>query len=746
MIGEFSGKQRRLLLVVAIASIIIVSGFFYLFFDNTNKTSIDSEALIGVIKINGAIISSEDTDLITESISEAISNLSIKGVVIKIDSPGGFAHLVEQIYLDLIELKKYKPTVSSVVTALSGGYYIAVATDTIYTQPSSMVGNIGVLGVAPDDHIPSESNIETGPYKVTGFSRLLFPFNVTGALESFVNAVEKGRGENLKISSNELSKGLIYIGKEAINVGLIDEIGSLQKAIEHVAIDAGITEYEIVDITVSSENDGLATLSQNRTELPWRELSIATLNVINPPPALYYLYLPTKAFSLESFSNISFDGTTNVTDKITKGQLIIDLSHGNRVSQEAFHLLSAELAMRGVTTAYGGIWSDVESILSSASCLIIVAPTEPYNEEEANAIKEFVNKGRILLMFYDPSTESNNVHNSLRPINSLANQFGITFARGYIYNLEDNYGLYRNIYIRSFENTSLTNGLDTLIFFTSTYIHATDSDAAYASLGTFSSVTENQGVYSPISVIEKGNGTKAAFGDLTFLVEPYVYLEDNLELLMNIVRVISEIDVPIQEPEPEPGRNITKPVIPIGTVKHFTETIDGEEHELVWTKITENKTMVERPDRITTYYTNEEGDLVSWESDGTTQTFEEPLPDIPFPLTEGLGWSYKVGYNLTLNGNNWQGVLESRGHVVGFEYVKTAGESEYWCAKISALDVDKIQRTDDKLTVESTEMYWISQEAGLVKSQGKISYYIDDAFFLEEDRRLLLSSIKKGEN
>ncbi|GAF94367.1 unnamed protein product, partial [marine sediment metagenome] len=121
---EYSGLEKRLFVVLIIASIIIVSGFAYLYLDG-GKAPIES-SLIGVIDIDGAIISVEETDLISDAINRAISNSSIKAVVIKIDSPGGFAHLVEQIYLDVLELKQHKPVVASVVTALSGGYYIAV--------------------------------------------------------------------------------------------------------------------------------------------------------------------------------------------------------------------------------------------------------------------------------------------------------------------------------------------------------------------------------------------------------------------------------------------------------------------------------------------------------------------------------------------------------------------------------------------------------------------------------------------
>ena len=741
---DYSGLEKRLLVVLAIASIIIVSGFAYLYLDG-RKPAVEGN-LIGVINVDGAIVTVEGTSLITAAINRAISNSSIKAVIIKIDSPGGFAHLVEQIYLDVLELKQQKPVVASVVTALSGGYYIAVAADQIYTHPSSMVGNVGVLGVAPESHIPSESNVETGPYKVTGFSKLLFPFNISNVLESFAGAVEESRGARLTLSPSTLRRGMIYIGTEAVEVGLADELGSLQKAIQHAAAEAGIETYTVVDIVSEGEAAGVSTRYQNGTGTPWRELTLATLNSLNPPPAFYYIYLPSTAYSLGNQSAVStadLNGEMPLATK--KGSVVVDLSHGNRVSTEAFHLLSAELAMRGVVTGYGETWDQVESSLESAACLIVAAPTEPYTADEFQAIKEFVSDGRVLLMFYDPAAEFNDAQAPVWPINSLANRWGLTFSRGYIYNEEDHYGLYRNVYVREFENTTVTRGLESLVLFTATHLHSTDSDAAWTSADSWSSVSERQGRYATISVIEKENGTAAAFGDITFLTEPYAYLEDNYDLIMNLVYRITEIEVPVVEPEPEPEYNVTEPDIPVGTVKVYKETVDGEERDVLWTRSSENQTWVERPDSTTTYHFDEEGGLLSWESDGTVQVYDGPVPDLPYPLTESLGWTYRVGYNLTFDDNHWRGTLEHHGQVVGFEYVETWNNETYWCAKISIMETDEIDRIADVLTVDSMELIWVSQEVGTVKAESDLTYYIDGAIVLEESRSLIMVSIDKGE-
>ncbi len=745
MEGESVSLKRSLYLVLLIAVIVILSGFAYLVFQD-NPPTVEISA-IGIINVDGPILSTEFTQSIVTAIDNAIRNSSIKGVVVKIDSPGGFANLIEEIYLDILELKVKKPVASSLVTALSGGYYIAVGTDYIITAPSALVGNVGVIGTSPSSHIPSESSVETGPYKITGFSRLMFPLNISNTLENFAGAVESGRGDRLRISGEKLRTGAIYMGSEGISAGLVDEVGALQKAIEYVAMEAGLESYTIVNLI--SQNDGdNGLLTQSDSYLPWRELSIPYLNELYPPPAMYYLYLPAPAFQSDNQSIVSTEFETDEDQETKKGRVVIDLSHGNQVPSGAFHLLSAELSMRGVYTAYEGTWDGVEESLGSAACLIIAAPRDTYSAEEFKVIDDFVKKGRLLLFFYDPAIELNNNGGSLRAINSISNRYGLTFGQGYLYNLNEKYGLYRNIYVRSFDDTNITRDIDSIILFTSTYLHSTDSDAAWTSKETYNSASEQQDQYPPISVLSKGNGTTAAFGDITFMMEPYVYLEDNYQVIMNLVSEIIDIRVPVEvEPEPtEPPRNVSEPDLPVGTVKIFNEVVEGEENDMIWTYVTETEIRAERPERTTIYTLDEEGRLIKWKSNDVEQVYDDPLPDLPYPLIENEGWVYKVGYNFTYVNVTWRGLLESRGTVVGFEYVEAGDGTEYWCAKIVIMEDDELDRIDNILVVEASELLWISEEVGTVKVESELDYYIDDILVLEETRSLLLRSIVKGES
>ena len=125
--------------------------------------------------------------------------------------------------------------------------------------------------------------------------------------------------------------------------------------------------------------------------IPWRELTIPYLNELYPPPAMYYLYLPSQAYQFGNESAVDTEIATDGDLETKKGRVVVDLSHGNQIPSGAFHLLSAELSMREVYTAYEGTWGNVEDSLESAATLIIAAPTEPYTADEFQAIDDFVN-------------------------------------------------------------------------------------------------------------------------------------------------------------------------------------------------------------------------------------------------------------------------------------------------------------------------------------------------------------------
>jgi len=144
-----------------------------------------------------------------------------------------------------------------------------------------------------------------------------------------------------------------------------------------------------------------------------------------------------------------------------------------------------------------------------------------------------------LLLYYDPASEYVRVPELSNPINTVSTRFGLTFAKGYLYNEEEHYGIYRNIYVREFVNTALTQNITSLLLFTTTHIHSSNKGVALTSDTTYSSALEKQGKYAVIAMV-KNKGTVIAFADITFLMEPYCYLEDNYQLIANLVSIIEK--------------------------------------------------------------------------------------------------------------------------------------------------------------------------------------------------------------
>ncbi len=207
---------------------------------------------VAIMNISGTILDQTYVDNVLGMLRHVRDNGDIKAVVLQIDSPGGGASATEQIYLDVLRLRERKPVVASIGTVgASGGYYVAVAANFIYAEPTSQLGSIGAWSSLPRPEELDEDVLTTGPFKTTGSSRR----KVTGVLEmvrqEFVEAVISQRGNRLNMSEEELSRAEIYVGVESLRYGLIDEIGTRTAAIEKAASLAGIRNYGVVELNIS---------------------------------------------------------------------------------------------------------------------------------------------------------------------------------------------------------------------------------------------------------------------------------------------------------------------------------------------------------------------------------------------------------------------------------------------------------------------------------------------------------------
>jgi len=237
---------------------------------------------IATITISGTILDQTYVDDILDILRLAREDNRIKGVVLRINSPGGGVSATEQIYLDLLRLRQQKPVVVSVgAIAASGGYYAAVASNFIYAEPTSQIGGVGAWVNIPGLEELDEDVGSSGPFKVTGGSRRKALGNLEIIRQGFVEAVKSQRGDRLKLSDEELSRAELYVGVEGLRHGLIDEIGTRTAAVERVASLAGIRNYDIIELSIPEP-----TLFWYFSSSDLADLKSQT----NLEPVYYYLY------------------------------------------------------------------------------------------------------------------------------------------------------------------------------------------------------------------------------------------------------------------------------------------------------------------------------------------------------------------------------------------------------------------------------------------------------------------------
>jgi protease IV len=223
---------------------------------------------IAVVYAIGAIGSGEGdektigSECISKAISDARSDSSVRAIVLRINSPGGSALASEVIWREVVLAQKVKPVVVSMGdVAASGGYYIACGAGKIFAQPNTLTGSIGVFGIVPNLEKLFKNKlgitfdvIKTNKYSdyITA-SRALQPYEtkvLTNQIENiyqvFIGHVAEGRNMTT-VEVDSIGQGRVWSGVDAKRIGLVDEIGGLQKAIEAAAKLAKMEDYKIVN-------------------------------------------------------------------------------------------------------------------------------------------------------------------------------------------------------------------------------------------------------------------------------------------------------------------------------------------------------------------------------------------------------------------------------------------------------------------------------------------------------------------
>src|SRR5687767_13591737 len=209
--------------------------------------------VIGVIRLDDAIHAYSARDMIAQ-INYAIDHSEIRAVVLALDSPGGTVVDTEAVYMELARLREMKPVVTSINgMSASGAYYLSANTDYIYAKPTSLVGNVGVIGYLPSTPFIFEDIISTGPYKLWGAPRDSDMREIEMIKQGFYQAVMLGRGERLKIGPEILLRGQIWLGTEALRVGIIDALGTETDAANKAADLANVAHFEVSDLRELAE-------------------------------------------------------------------------------------------------------------------------------------------------------------------------------------------------------------------------------------------------------------------------------------------------------------------------------------------------------------------------------------------------------------------------------------------------------------------------------------------------------------
>lgn len=225
---------------------------------------------VAVVHIDGPIVDGDSsegglfgsTSVGSRTIRRVLDDLGeeelVRGVVIRIDSPGGSATASEVIWQAARRLAAIKPVYVSVGSmAASGGYYIAVAGDRIFVNPSSIVGSIGVVsGKLPMAGLYDKLHVNVvarsrgpraalfGSQPWSDEEREAVRAAMTQTYDLFTSRVSAGR-EGIDLSRT--AEGRLFTGDKAIELKMADEIGSLDRAIESVAGAVGLEQYDVLD-------------------------------------------------------------------------------------------------------------------------------------------------------------------------------------------------------------------------------------------------------------------------------------------------------------------------------------------------------------------------------------------------------------------------------------------------------------------------------------------------------------------
>ncbi|TVX77271.1 signal peptide peptidase SppA [Peribacillus simplex] len=276
----------------------------------------DYSNVIAVFDVEGTIQDTGEASLLSsatynhrafmDKLKMAEENDDIKGIILRVNSPGGGVVESAEIYDKILDIKKVKKPVyvSMGSMAASGGYYISAPADKIYASPETMTGSLGVImhgynyeKLAKKYGVEFET-IKSGPHKdimsptreMTGEEREILQNMINNSYDQFVKVIADGRGMTQK-EVREIADGRIYDGRQAKENHLIDDFGHLDDVIAAMKTDIGKKDAQVIRYT---DEAGFGSLfSMGAQKMLGNDVETAVLTKIlssSNSPRLMYLY------------------------------------------------------------------------------------------------------------------------------------------------------------------------------------------------------------------------------------------------------------------------------------------------------------------------------------------------------------------------------------------------------------------------------------------------------------------------
>ena len=268
-IKEFVGKKK----------VISLDKYLQYVYDNKKSTKKNNDK-IAIIYAEGTILMGEEprnlsdqltpNTIITE-LDKALKNKNIKGIVLRVNSPGGSALASAVINNKIKEVDKVKPVYVSIGgIAASGGYYISADAKKIFADKGSLTGSIGVVSLIPNvKELVEKIDINIEELKKGEYADIysltnevtkdkldkIYASNLK-VYDEFLNVVSEGRDLNREYV-HSIAQGKVWLGEEALELKLVDEIGGIEDTISNLAKDLNLTHYDVIEISESLDYNSI---------------------------------------------------------------------------------------------------------------------------------------------------------------------------------------------------------------------------------------------------------------------------------------------------------------------------------------------------------------------------------------------------------------------------------------------------------------------------------------------------------